>query len=210
VDRTTVEQGDEVNDYSSLSWEILLDVLHPPGEPRDARPCFPDGSPIEREPAWVEAYRRLTAYAGRVLPRRLVGELEPEELARALLVRLSDPAPAAVKLLAHVRAARSPEAYLVQLVRNAALDEERRRLRRAHHTLVTEPPCPPPAFPAEDAEWLHAGLAKLPEHERCLVTQKVFEDRSIAELAAACGVRYSTMAVRLTRILGKLRRLLAD
>jgi DNA-directed RNA polymerase specialized sigma24 family protein len=83
-------------------------------------------------------------------------------------------------------------------------------MRRAHRPLTSEPSTRPPAFSPEEAEWLRAGLARLPEGERRLLTQKIWDGRSLGELAAACGLRYATMAVRLTRILGKLRRLMAD
>jgi RNA polymerase sigma factor (sigma-70 family) len=199
-----------VDVYNRLPWGVLLDALHPPEDMGQTPPLLPDGRPVERDPAWLEAHRRLLAYARRILLRRKDPALEADELARAVLIKLAEPGEGARKIRAHLRKAASAEAYLIRMVRNAAYDEERRRRHRAHRPLAAEPPNPPPPFSAEEAEWLRAGLAKLPVQERTLLIEKLWEGRSIAELAAAHGTRYSAMAVRLTRILEKLRRLLAD
>jgi RNA polymerase sigma-70 factor, ECF subfamily len=100
----------------------------------------------------------------------------------------------------------TPEAWLFGIARNAALDELRRRKRRA--SLATEP-----ADVAEDhaelavrREAVRAALASLDTRERELVALKYHGGLSNAEIARVLGVSESNAGTLLHRTITKLRK----
>ena len=108
----------------------------------------------------------------------------------------------------------SREAWLFGIARNAALDELRRRGRRA--TLEGEPEdlsTPSPADLAELAlrrETVRAALERLDERERELVALKFMSGLSNAEIAQVLGVSESNAGTRLHRTITKLREACHD
>jgi RNA polymerase sigma-70 factor (ECF subfamily) len=107
------------------------------------------------------------------------------------------------------RPGRGPiEAWLFGIARNAALDELRRRGRRAR--LVDE--APDPAATEEEAEGLlrratvRAALASLDARERDLIALKFAGGLSNAEIARVLGMSESNAGTRLHRTIEKLRR----
>jgi RNA polymerase sigma-70 factor, ECF subfamily len=103
----------------------------------------------------------------------------------------------------------SVEAWLFGIARNAALDELRRRRRRA--SLETEPEDTGLRPPEEDAELalrretVRAALAGLSGPERDLVALKFAGGLSNAEIARVLGLSESNVGTRLHRTLTKLR-----
>jgi RNA polymerase sigma-70 factor (ECF subfamily) len=101
-------------------------------------------------------------------------------------------------------------AWLFGIVRNAALDELRRRKRRA--TLETDPVDEATAPAVEAAEValrraaLRAAMAELTARERELVALKYFAGLANAEIATVIGTSESNAGTRLHRVLEKLRR----
>jgi RNA polymerase sigma-70 factor, ECF subfamily len=100
-------------------------------------------------------------------------------------------------------------AWLFGIARNAALDELRRRKRRA--TLVTEP-ADDAAIPADDAAEvslrraaLRQAMGELTARERELVALKFFAGLANAEIATVIGTSESNAGTRLHRVLEKLR-----
>ncbi len=100
-------------------------------------------------------------------------------------------------------------AWLFGIARNAALDELRRRKRRA--TLVTEP-ADDAAIPADDAAEvslrraaLRQAMGELTARERELVALKFFAELANAEIATVIGTSESNAGTRLHRVLEKLR-----
>jgi RNA polymerase sigma-70 factor (ECF subfamily) len=102
----------------------------------------------------------------------------------------------------------SPRAWLFGIVRNAALDELRRRKRAAE----SPPPAPAPELAPDEAAELAAqrdavrlALHQLPSRDRELIALKYHADLSHAEIAAVLGVSASNAGTLLHRAMTKLR-----
>src|SRR3954453_679904 len=88
----------------------------------------------------------------------------------------------------------SPRAWLFGIVRNAALDELRRRKRAAEGPVPAPAPEPGPDEAAELAaqrDAVRLALHQLPARERELIALKYHADLSHAEIAALLGVSVS-------------------
>ena len=106
------------------------------------------------------------------------------------------------------------DAWLFGIARNAALDELRKRKRRA--VLETDPEdtvSPTPADQAEFAlrrETVRAALASLDGQERDLIALKFAGGLSNAEIARVLGMSESNAGTRLHRTITKLREACHD
>jgi RNA polymerase sigma-70 factor, ECF subfamily len=103
----------------------------------------------------------------------------------------------------------TPRAWLFGIARHAALDELRRRKRRAH--LAEEPPDERAPAPDDEAERalrravVRDALATLPAREREVIALKFQAGLDNAELAAVLGVSTSNAGTLLHRAMTKLR-----
>jgi RNA polymerase sigma-70 factor, ECF subfamily len=104
----------------------------------------------------------------------------------------------------------SRRAWLFGIARNAALDELRRRRRRAR--LVAEPEDEGQVPPHEGAEVavrraaLRAAIAELSARERELVALKFFAGLTNGEIATVIGTSETNAGTKLHRVIQKLRR----
>jgi RNA polymerase sigma-70 factor, ECF subfamily len=104
----------------------------------------------------------------------------------------------------------TPEAWLFGIARHAALDELRRRGRRA--PLEADPEDVSAVAPEDHAEGIvrretvRAALATLEPKERDLVALKYRADLSNTEIARVLGVSETNVGTRLHRVMEKLRR----
>jgi RNA polymerase sigma factor (sigma-70 family) len=108
----------------------------------------------------------------------------------------------------------STRAWLFGIARNGALDELRRRKRRA--SLHAEPEDAAAAAPEDEAERavrraaVKAALQTLPARERELIALKFHAGLDNAELAAVLGVSPSNAGTMLHRAMTKLREAVDD
>jgi RNA polymerase sigma factor (sigma-70 family) len=132
--------------------------------------------------------------------------LDSTELAQCVLLKLQEP-----DVLERVATAEAPEAYLRRMVHNEATDLRRRQTieRRALGRLAR---VPQQSLPPDDSilERLGQEWDQLTQDEQQLLMVRFWEDRSIGEIADRLGIRYSTAAVRLFRLLHRLRKRLGD
>src|SRR4051794_28020951 len=102
----------------------------------------------------------------------------------------------------------TPRAWLFGIVRNAALDELRRRKRAADAPLPAPPSEPAPDEAAELAaqrDAIRLALHRLPSRDRELIALKYHADLSNAEIAAILGVSANNAGTLLHRAMTKLR-----
>ena len=165
----------------------------------------PDGAPAATPESFEELYRRtfprVYAYVASLLRDRSAAE---EVTAQAF--------ERAYRRRATYRPGRGPvEAWLFGIARNAALDELRRRGRRARLELEGA------AGATEDLadgllrrETVRAALASLEPRERDLIALKFAGGLSNAEIAGVLGMSESNAGTRLHRTIEKLRRACHD
>ena len=165
-----------------------------------------DGDPSRRDDdAWETAARLLRAY-GQVLNRTHpdLHKDEVEDLVQDLLLKLQSP-----RTLQRLKAAGSPAGYVAVMLRNAATDLLRQRQRRIELALSEELPAPETSEAQTGvSERLRKALLSLSPEERNLLRMRFWRGLSIAQIAEASNSMYSATAVRLFRILHKLRVLL--
>jgi RNA polymerase sigma-70 factor (ECF subfamily) len=152
------------------------------------------------EALYRRAFPRVYGYVATLLRDRAAAEeVTAQAFERAFRKRRS------------FRASRgSEEAWLFGIARNAALDELRRRKRRA--ALETDPEDAHAVAPDEHADGalrrqaVRAALGRLAPRERELVALKFAGGLSNDEIARVLGISASNAGTRLHRALEKLRR----
>lgn len=172
-------------DWASLVAELESELRSRPAEARPANLG-----------AWADLRRHL-----RRMARLLAAPDDADDVVQTVLLKLQSP-----EALQRMRASRSPEGYATVMVRNAAIDAVR---RRATAVAKDEPPVFEGADEALDTQAQRAAvvdmLDSLAASDRLLLRLRFWEDLSIADIARRLGMPYSTVAVRLFRLLRRLR-----
>ncbi len=176
-----------------IDWETLLrqleaDLQRPRSQGRNSL-------------AWPAFERRVRRLCEMVLIRyRGAPSAEVDDVVQDVLLKLQS-----LPALRRLRAAGSPEGYLVVLIRNTLIDRLRRE-RLERRWLRERRPEQPAARPApEDVIALRRQLERLSEEERGLLRLRFWEGLTISEIADMIGVRYCAASQRLFRLISKLR-----
>jgi RNA polymerase sigma-70 factor (sigma-E family) len=107
-----------------------------------------------------------------------------------------------------VSAADNPEAYVQRMVLNQLLSWRRRAWTR-HEVPSADPPVQHSPVPVEsaygDQDEVWRALATLPPRQRAVVVLRYVEDLSVAETAAALGVRDGTVKSQSSAAMSRLR-----
>jgi RNA polymerase sigma factor (sigma-70 family) len=148
---------------------------------------------------WVEARLRLYEIARTMFP-----PAEVEDVVQNVLVRLQSRS-----VLRRLKASRSPRAYVTVMMRNSLIDAVRRAKRRGVEVpRVLEYG----VFDPQDEVGELARAARIRDLVAGLNTEDIellrlrfWEDMSMAEMARRLDVPYSTVAVRMFRLLRRLR-----
>ena len=184
------------------SWDDLLFRLENDLRARESA----DLSLLDDE-AWEIAAQLLRSRA-RILALSHSG-LQPadvEDLVQGVLLKIQS-----AVTIRRVRAARSTEGYVFVMLRNAAHDLVRRRQleRNLFSPLeegVDEPALEPRYVEQTEAAWVIGEvLQSVGDSDRELLQMRFWRNMTIAEIANGTGMSYSTTAVRLFRILHRLR-----
>jgi RNA polymerase sigma-70 factor (ECF subfamily) len=181
-----------------IDWPSLLQRL----EGDLSRRGRPEETP---EPGWAEIARAIAFYAQVVLSRYPgLSHEDRDDLVQATLLKLQSR-----DTLQRLRAAGSPDGYVVVMLRNAAADLVRKRVREREglERYYVEPPLLEVIAEEEQikAARLRAALLSLSPQERTLLKMRYWRGMSIGEIATELGISYSAAAVRMFRILHRLR-----
>jgi RNA polymerase sigma factor (sigma-70 family) len=164
------------------------------------------GADVRDNASWQPLSKRVSALASSMLLHEDVWTLDADDLAQDILLRLLS-----VSTLRRVRASRSPEGYVVVMIRNRIRDEFRRGWWKpeSNQDLSTWSAEPwndgGDELTLDQRIALERFLSELSEDEWELIRLRFWEDRSISDLARAIGTTYSAASVRLFRLLKKLR-----
>jgi RNA polymerase sigma factor (sigma-70 family) len=195
------------DDQRLLSWLDLLDLLHDwsPG----ATAVGEQGMRHER--AWAEVDRRLRRFIAAKLATGLgLTREDVEDITQASLLKLQGST-----TWRRFRTADSIVGYLLVLVRNQALDVERRRsVERAALQDLSSELRADSLRESRDAtaalERLRSVMDTLLPAERQLIDLRFWRGMRLDEIADKLGVPYSTVAGRMFRLLHKLQREIRD
>jgi RNA polymerase sigma factor (sigma-70 family) len=158
------------------------------------------------EEAWREVLKRVLRYSQILSARAHLDPNSALEIAQDILIKLQNPA-----TLRRLRVAGSPDGYLFVIVRNEVINT----LRRNRRAISSEVPLTEDLISAYDptrekvrtdqAERLRSALRSLRPDDQQLLQMRFWQKMNITEIARRTGLKYSTVAVRLFRILKNLR-----
>lgn len=169
----------------------------------------------DHEAAWTDLARHLRVHVASVSRRLDLPWVEPEDLMQMVLAKLLHPG-----MIDRLRETSAPTAYLHTLVRNVAYDALRREARRAVHldeyrrTLGPEQPMDHLrdvtglTTTEERLIALRLALLGLSDADRLLLRRRFWEGQPTGVVAQELGITYSAAAVRLHRLLRRLRALI--
>jgi RNA polymerase sigma factor (sigma-70 family) len=150
--------------------------------------------------AWSTLDQEVRAIALPIF-RRYHGnpDLDADDLVQEVLLRLQS-----VKVLRRVRAARTAEGYIAVVMQNILRDHFRRaQFYERWRAAAQEVPGTEPAS-REELITLRETIARLEPHERRLLQLRFWDGLSIAEISERLGEKYSTISVRLFRLIQRV------
>lgn len=171
---------------SDKDWDGLITRLSASVMPRDS---------VASEEDWRELRRRVRRLARIVAfntPRAIV---DVDDLVQDTMVKLL-----ARSVLARLQQAKSKEGYIVVMLRHALIDRVRAQARQAGAVELA-----PDTMRLDDLVALRDVVRRLTPDERELLRLRFWAGLSIGQMADRLDVPYSTVSVRLFRLIQKLR-----
>ena len=135
--------------------------------------------------------------------RQVADPADADDVVQSILLRLQQPA-----TLRRFLASRSPKGYATVMVRNAAIDAMRRKRRwvPVSEDLIWIEDSPEAVLQeVERQSAIRAALRQLSDSDRELLRMRFWSEMSIADIARKLNEPYSTVAVRMFRLLARLR-----
>ena len=155
--------------------------------------------------AWVAAERllRMSARFLRALYRATPEDTD--DVVQETILKLQSP-----RIMQRLRAAGSPAGYVLVMMRNALSDLAKRRLREIQpeepfEEMVAVEVSEEEGQKAEAIERMKEALKSLRPDDRYLLRMRFWKGMRIEDISEVIGVSYSATAVRLFRILSRLR-----
>ncbi|HXL22347.1 MAG TPA: sigma-70 family RNA polymerase sigma factor [Candidatus Dormibacteraeota bacterium] len=185
-------------------WDALFARIEKDVQLRSQSP----GSPSLDEKAWDLLERHLRRIAHSLRRSGLLRLTDLDDIVGEALLKLQSP-----DIIKRVRVAGSVEGYLVVMMRHAALDLRRHEQRQQtalaeiayQHSLPSQQVATVITFVESDP--LDQVLAKLSADDRYLVKLRFWKKLGIQEIADRTGLSYTAAAVRLFRIMRKMKDL---
>lgn len=188
-----------MSESQRLSWYSLLEQLTSDVD----RPASERTGSFDAEDLWSEVARRVRLLAAMSrLTRFGLESSDVDDIIQSVLTKLQT-----IEGLKNVRDARSPQAYLLSALRNAAIDCSRRSRREVATDETTKVRAV--RINVEHDLAVREVLRALTPEERRLVELRFFEGRTLTEIAETMGMSYSAAGTRLFRLLARLRAELA-
>lgn len=147
----------------------------------------------------AEAFERHYGSVYRFVRRRAGGHDEAEDVTQEVFV-------AAIAALAEARVESPPPLrWLYTVAQRRLIDATRRERRLPVPAPVEEEPAVAAAYGSEIAETLARAVGALPEAQRSVVVAKLWEGRSLSEIAERLGTSEAACKMRFARGLAQLR-----
>lgn len=183
---------------AAVAWSDLIERLD-----ADLRRAAQGGT--RDEAAWEDTESRAR-HLSQVVGRHLgLTRDDVDDVSQEVMLRLQS-----AVTIRRLRLAAAPEGYLFVLAKNLAVDRARRnaRERQGTHALEAAHQSEPEPGATEQVtpRWLQDALRMLRPEEQELLRLRFVDDWTIAEIARKIREPYSRVAVRLFRLLRRLRQ----
>ncbi|MGC2695540.1 MAG: sigma-70 family RNA polymerase sigma factor [Candidatus Angelobacter sp.] len=186
-----------------LNWPDLLERLE---ADRNSK-LQSSGSQSEDKIAWESLEQAVRSLSQHLLsPRWGLARDDVEDILQQILLKFQS-----LETLRRVRSAGNAEGYIAVMLKNAAMDILRRREveRKLFRPLDTELPQSGSNEISDRSDDRRADLKEelrlLPAEDRALLRMRFWRNMSIQQIARETGLTYSAAAVRLFRIVHRMR-----
>jgi RNA polymerase sigma factor (sigma-70 family) len=186
-----------------MNWSDLVERLE-----SDLLSRHGSGTGVRDEAAWEQAEHLLRAQGGILLATHpALHRDEMDDVIQETLLKLQS-----LATMRRLRLAGSPAGYVTVMLRNAVVDRLRKRFKEQGRIeeFLDDLALQPHVFGEETEEdekavRLRKALRNLNSADRHLLQMRFWRNMEIGQIANGMGISYSAAAVRLFRILHRLR-----
>lgn len=166
-------------------------------------PSGSDADLFEYEQCWAEIAQRVRAVARVSTSHTSLSPVAVEDVVQDMLLRLHQDS----TFRENVVSARSPGAYLASVLRHAAIDRTRRERTRETHDAEIAFAIRQGHSESQLAD-LDTVLVQLDDAEMKLLHMRFWDEKKLSDIAAELELSVSGTAMRLFRLMAKLRKML--